>query len=107
MRASTTACTTAIPRKSAQPWANRLARWRWRSTCGRSSRTRKLGALAREEKSGADADASVSQVSLAESVPPMKQLVRGRAGHSAREGEDDTHTPLVASREATRQGEAA
>jgi len=30
-------------RKSAQPWANRLARWLWRSTCGRSSRTSKLG----------------------------------------------------------------
>ena len=28
--------------------------------------------------------------------PPMKQRVRGRAGHSARAGEGDTHMPPVA-----------
>jgi len=29
-------------------------------------------------------------------LPPMKQRVRGRAGHRARAGEGDTHTPPVA-----------
>src|SRR5262249_2770435 len=68
-RASTTACTTATPRKSARPWANRLASWQRRSTCGRPSSTHKLGALALEGQPGADSDASVSQVLLAESGP--------------------------------------
>ena len=35
MRASTTACTTATPRKSVRRWGNRSASWPRRSTCGR------------------------------------------------------------------------